>query len=692
MAKSMDKSVNMKKVIASLSVAGLFMSGCVSTDESTASRDQELGYELSNIDSSAKPCNDFFQYVAGGWIENHPIPETESRWGNFNLLRERNKEKLKFILDSVSDLEGLEAGSYPQLVQAYYRSGMDSAAVDKNSLNDLQPALAQAETITSVEDYRGFFNEASQNGWSLPLSVGVTVDDRNSNKYVVGISQSGLGLPDRSYYLGTDSANRKIQDQYRQHMATMLELSGWDPAKAETAAADIYEFEKMLARHSMSRVDRRKPELTYNKLSRQQIVDATGTLGLAEVFETEGWQFDSAVVNQPAYMQKLDSLVSAAEPQTLANYQRWHLLHQNADYLPAAFVEEDFAFYGKTMEGRNKMKPRWKRVLSKLTRGLGEQLGHMYVDRYFAAESKETVEQMVEDLRDAYADRIEKLEWMSDSTKMRAKDKLAAFTYKIGYPDEWKDFSDLRLEDGKYLQNAMKLRRYLTERNSKKLGKPVDKKEWFMPPHMVNAYYNPSFNEVVFPAGILQPPFYDPNAAPAVNYGAIGGVIGHEFTHGFDDQGSKYDGEGNLNDWWTKKDRKRFNQRARKLVDLYSSYEPVEGAHVNGELTLGENIADLGGLTLAYHAYEKSIDRRGGTPEVIDGFTWQQRIFLGWGQVWASNQKEAYTRKQVKTDPHSPAEYRVNGTVTNMPEFRKAWNCEADHALVPSDSTKVTIW
>ena len=363
-----------------------------------------------------------------------------------------------------------------------------------------------------------------------------------------------------------------------------------------------------------------------------------------------------------------------------------------ANYLPYAFVQQNFDFYSKTLRGNKKLKPRWRRTLDAVNGGLGEQLGHLFVDQYFPESSKQELEKMVEDLRTAYRERINALEWMSDSTKERALEKLEAFKYKIGYPNKWKDYSDLDIVADNFYDNAWNLTTYTIREDLKKLGKPVDKDEWFMPPHIVNAYYSGSYNEIVFPAGILQPPFYDPNADDAVNYGAIGGVIGHEFTHGFDDRGRKYNAFGNLANWWNKLDVERFETRTGLMVSQYNKYQPLDEVFVNGRLTLGENIADLGGLTLAYYAYKKSHVDDKNEPAAIDGFSWQQRIFLGWGRVWQSNQTEEYLSNQVLTDSHSPAQFRVNGPMSNMPEFREAWGCSAGDPMVRPDSLQVVIW
>lgn len=650
-----------------------------------------LGFDLSSIDSSARPCQDFFQYTSGGWIANNPIPESEARWGKFGVLRKRNYQKLKVILDSVARLNNLPKGSYAQLVSDFYKSGMDSSAIEEAGSEALKEHFTVVQAI-QADNYPQFMSFAYQNELTMPLRLSVSIDDRNSNRYLLHVSQSGIGLPDRDYYLLEDSLSRSIQKAYRKYIVKILSLNGMELRNARLAADGIYQFEKALAQNMMSREERRQPENTYNKKSLSYLQEQLPHLKLASLLSENEMEIDSVIVQQPAYLRAVDSLLPLTDAATLRNYHRFHLLRQNAAYLPHSFVQAHFDFYGTTLEGKNEMKPRWERIMDGVSNGLGEQLGHLFVDKHFSETSKKEVEQMVEDLRSAFEGRIKQLSWMTDSTKKRAQEKLDAFSYKIGYPDTWKDYSDMEILPQGYLQNALNRRHYLVDKNKEKLHQPVNKEEWWMPPYWVNAYYSSSFNEVVFPAGILQPPFYDPQANPAINYGAIGGVIGHEFSHGFDDQGSKYDAKGNLNNWWTDEDRQNFDALTQQLAEQYSSYEAAPGAYVNGEFTLGENIADLGGLTLAYHAYDYALQRENREPISISGFDWKQRIFLGWAQVWTTNQREAYTRKQVKTDPHSPARFRVNGTITNIPAFREAWNCRGETPLTPPDSNLIVIW
>lgn len=651
-----------------------------------------LGINMSDLDTSVSPCEDFFAYVAGGWIENNPIPETEARWGNFNILVEENNKKVRGLLDSISEKSELEKGSYKQLVSDFYKSAMDSMAVEEAGTKPLQPIFGRIEKVQSQEDFADLMVYYKLHGLKHPFWAGVSVDDKDSEAHIFEISQSGLGLPDRDYYLKSDSSSASTQAKYREHIAEMLVLSGMKTDKSIESAKAIYDFENRLAEAQMSRVDRRVPENVYNKMTRKDIVALAPVLGLGNYFDKMEVSFDSANVSQVEYMKSLNNIIKETPVETLKDYARWHAVSDLANYLPYAFVQANFDFYGKTLRGSKKLKPRWRRTMNVINEGLGQQLGHLFVDRYFPESSKEEIEAMVEDLRTAYRERIKSLEWMGDSTKQKALEKLEAFNYKIGYPDKWKDYSDLDVSTNNYFGNAWNVSRYTIQENLDKLNQPVDKDEWFMPPHIVNAYYSGSYNEIVFPAGILQPPFYDANADDAVNYGAIGGVIGHEFTHGFDDRGRKYNAFGNLANWWKKADVKRFEQRTDRMVKQYSGYQPLDEVFVNGQLTLGENIADLGGLTLAYHAYENSHVNGDDEPDVIQGYTWEQRIFLGWGRVWQTNQTDEYTSNQVMTDSHSPGQYRVNGPMSNMPEFREAWGCSEGDPMVRPDSLQVVIW
>lgn len=683
-----------KLIGAALIVVGvLVLNSCDSTEKKIAtSGDNEkvAGFDVASIDSTVAPCDNFFHFSAGGWIANNPIPESEPRWGRFNALRDSNNAKIKRLLNEFSGKDGLINGSDEQLIGDLYYTGMDSAKIEKDGLTYIEPVFNKIKEVSSKVEYVDLMAYFDLNAGGNPFGVYVSPDSKNSSVNVLHMGQSGIGLPDRDYYLKDDSASVAIQEQYRKHIANMLVLKGEEATKAAEMAVTIYNMERDLASHMMSRVERRSPENTYNKMTFKEMDALVPAISMKQFFDGIGIYADTLIVGQPEYLKGLNTVYDAYPLEDWKTYSTWRVLSSAASALPHAFVKENFDFYGKTLGGSKEMKPRWKRVLSS-TNALSEQLGHLFIKKHFSQESKNRVEQMVEDLRSAYRERILQLDWMTDETKKKALEKLEAFTYKIGYPNKWKDYSDLAIDRASYLQNLKNVSAYKVQENYSKLGKPVDKDDWFMGAHIVNAYYNPQNNEVVFPAGILQPPFYNPDADDAINYGGIGGVIGHEFTHGFDDQGSKYGPDGNLENWWTDEDRERFDTLAQRLIEQYSSYEPIEGVFVKGDLTIGENIADLGGLTLAYHAYQKS--KEGKDPVApIDGFTDDQRVFLGWAQVWQMHATESYTRRQVMTDPHSPAEYRVVGPMVNMPEFQEAWGCDPTTNMVQADSAKIIIW
>lgn len=650
--------------------------------------DKFPAFDLANLDKSVAPCNDFFHYSGGGWVKDNPIPGTESRWGQFNILIEENNKKIRGILEEFSGKDGLKKGSDEQLIGDLYYSAMDSSKIEKDGLKYVQPYFDALAEVKSLDDYVKLMAEQEWNGISIPFGIYVGPDAKNSSMNVLYMSQSGLGLPGKGYYEKTDSVSVGIQNKYKEHVAKVFMLLNEEEAKAKELADIVYKIENGLAKVQMSRVERRNPEATYNKMTMDELKAKAPQIPFDIYFDIMGVHPEDLIVGQPEYMAALGEMLTSIPLDEWKVYSRWHIIDAKMGMLPKAYVEQNFDFYSRTLRGTKEMKPRWKRALG-ATNGLSEQLGHLFVNKYFPEESKAKVEQMVENLRAVYKERIMGLEWMSDATKEKALEKLAAFTYKIGYPNSWKDYSTLDLSKESYLTNMTNLGKFLQKENLAKLGKAVDKSEWLMGPHIVNAYYYPPNNEVVFPAGILQPPFFNPDADDAINYGAIGGVIGHEFTHGFDDQGSKYGADGNLEDWWTPEDKAKFQELAGRVVAQYDGYSPLEGVNVNGQLTLGENIADFGGITLAYHAYKKSIEGK-ERPADIDGFSPEQRVFLGWAQVWQTSSTDAAMRNQVQTDYHSPAHYRVIGPMSNMKEFEEAWGCAGE--MSRPDSAKITIW
>ncbi len=683
MAQSIKTMKNTLLSFLSLAVLG---SSCTSP-EPALKEELVLGFNTEYLDSSHSACDNFFEFTSNGWKAKNPIPSTEGRWGSFNILVEENNAKLKTILDGLAQ-KTFEKGSYQQLVSDFYSSAMDTISIEKRAKEDVS-FLLQSLKLERKESLPTFIANLKKRGISTPISVYVGPDDKNSAVNILSIQQSGLGLPDRDYYLRDDAKSVDILLKYEQHIANIFRLA--EIEKPEENATAVLALEAKLASIQMSRTDRRSPELTYNKMSRQELAVLMPHFNLDAFWSGIGVKPDTLICGQPNYIKGLSKIIEETPLFVWQSYFQWHTLNSFTVALPSTFREEHFAFFGKTLKGQEQEKARWKVAISLIEYGLDEQLGRLFSDEYFPESSKEIIANMVENIRVAYGERVDQLSWMSDETKKKAHEKLAAFTYKIGYPDQWKDYSDLKIDAHSLLLNLQSIREYVFQENLAKAGKPVDKAEWYMGAHVVNAYYNPSFNEIVFPAGILQPPFFDPKADMAINYGAIGGVIGHEFTHGFDDEGSKYDAHGNLVNWWTEVDRARFDSLSKRLADQYSSYEALPGEFVNGQMTLGENIADLGGLTIAFHAYMKSLEGK-PIPEVINGFTYSQRFFLGWAGVWQVHYKEETLRERLITDYHSPGNYRVIGPMSNMPEFGAAFQCAAPSPMQRPKEKQIIIW
>ena len=671
----------MKKVVLLSAVA---LAACQNTPSSNdeVKADKIAAFPLEHLDTSVAPCDDFFTYTAGGWREMNPIPETEVRWGEFNKLGERNKQRVKTMLEEVA-AGSFEKGTDEQLIGDLVASGMDSVARNTRGTEELTPYLAEVDQIENLDGLFELMARNKFNGIGSPISVYVGTDAKESTKHALYVGQGGIGLPDRDYYLREDAESKSLQSKYRKHIAAMGAIVG---AELDTAA--IYDLEVRLATAMKSRVEMRDAEGRYNPMSIEQWQELAPNLPIKTLMNTLELGDREVVNSAPIFFERLATGLDGVTIDTWKHYYKWHVIDAAAGSLNDELERQNFEFFEQTLSGKPKMNPRWKRVQS-AAGALGEQIGHLYAKQYFPEEHKKDVEELVENLRTAFSGRIDQLTWMTDETKVRAKEKLAAFTYKIGYPDKWEDISDLELSRDSYFANLKNIQRYFTRKNLAKLDQPVDKEEWGMGAHIVNAYYNPLNNEVVFPAGILQPPFYNPDADAAINYGAIGGVIGHEFSHGFDDQGSKYGPDGNLENWWTEQDKAQFDDLTERLAAQYDAYEVLPDVHVNGHLTLGENIADLGGLTLAYYAYQNYKEGKDIAP--IDGFTADQRVFLGWAQVWQSNGRDEHLKQQVTTDPHSPAEFRVKGPVSNMPEFRAAFGCE-EGENIKAQGEEIIIW
>ncbi len=671
-------------------MALLAMASCQQKNEGEGKQARKL-LDPANMDTTVKPGNNFFEYANGTWLKNNPIPSTETRWGSFNELQENNYAALHTLLNDAAANKNAAAGSAEQKVGDMYRSGMDSTGIEKAGITPLNDMFAR---IDAIQDVNGLVNEITREhteGMGQVFGFYVSPDDKNVTKEISQFFQGGLGLPDRDYYFNKDERSTKIRDAYKKYLVDMLKLMGEDEATATKDAADIYNLEEKLAGASMTRVEMRDPYKLYNKFSIDGLNKLTPGTDWHNVMQNMkiGNQ-DSVIVGMPQFFAEVNKQLKATPLDVWKKYLKFHTVNDMAPYLSSNFDNLRFDFYGKTVRGQQEQKPRWKRVLNVVDGSVGELLGQMYVDKYFKPEAKQRMLELVNNLQSTYADRIQRLDWMSEATKQKALAKLNAFMKKIGYPDKWRDYSKLTIVPDNYAKNIIASSAFDYDYMINKLGRPVDKTEWQMTPPTVNAYYNPAFNEIVFPAGILQYPFFDQDADDAVNYGGIGAVIGHEMTHGFDDQGRQYDANGNLNDWWTKEDAEKFMAKAKVVSNQFDSYTVLDSVHVNGDLTMGENLADLGGLAISYEAFKKTKQGQGN--DKIDGFTPDQRFFLSWAQVWRANTRDEELFNRIKTDPHSPNLWRCNGPLSNMPQFYAAFNVQPGDKMYRPDSLRAKVW
>ena len=650
---------------------------------------QGVGITLANIDQSVSPCDDFYHYANGNWLKSNPVPAAETRWGAFNELADRNIAVEKRILVKAAADRSAKPGSNLQKVGDFYAAAMDSAAIEAAGLKYLQPKLTQISNLKSLADVQKYLADPKtfSPGW---YGFGVGQDSKNSTQYAVQMRQGGLGLGDRDYYLKEDGRSKTIRAAYKTYMTSVFQLLGDAPSLAATNADAVIALETKLAQASRDRVALRDRLKNYNKVPVAQAAKEYPNLALPQRLKENGLgAAQDVLIGQPEFFASVNTLLANTPIADQQQYLRWNLVSDVTSALPKAYGDASFRFQ-QVLTGAKQQQPRWKRALRATDGALGEAFGQLYVDEAFSPAAKARAKQMVENLRAAYAERIMATDWMSADTKKEAIQKLNAFAVKIGYPDKWKDYSKLNITRQSALQNLFATAEWRKEDNLKKFGKPIDRGEWGMTPPTVNAYYNPSMNEIVFPAGILQPPFYDPKADDAVNYGGIGAVIGHEMTHGFDDQGRRSDAKGNLRDWWTKEDGDKFMAKADMVGKQYDAFTPLDSVHVNGKLTMGENLADIGGLTIAYQAFQKTQQAKGG--QKIDGFSPNQRFFLGFAQIWRANQRPEALRQQIQTDPHSPGQYRTNGPLMNMPEFYEAFGCKDGNKMVRATADRSRIW
>lgn len=688
----------MKAILTSAVCSSLLLlAGCSNSDNSVTQSNIAApqktalasGIEQANIDKSVRPQDNFYRYVNGGWMKSHEIPGDKTAIGSFYDLRDKADEDVKAIIEELAATPNLKNGSNEQKVADLFRSYMDNEKRNAVGISPINSILQTIDNIESKDDLAAFFGKYSSLGIKNPLALYISVDAKNSTSYAIHIWQSGLNLPDKDYYFNEAERFVNLRSGYVAHIENMYNLAGLSNGK--TAAKNIMALETNLAKFHWTRVQSRDSEKRYNKYATNNLNSITDKFNWQAFLAAEGVDAQKEIIiNQPDFIAGFGDLFETTSLDTWKQYLTFNTLGAFSSYLTTELDNEDFDFFSRQLNGREEQRPQWKRGVSVVNSNLGEVIGKVYVARHFTPAAKSRMSELVENLRNAYGSSINDLEWMSEDTKKAAHVKLAAFTPKIGYPDKWEDYSALTISKDDLVGNIIRSRKVASEKEIAKLGGPIRKWEWGMTPQTVNAYYNPTVNEIVFPAAILQPPFFNMKADDAVNYGGIGAVIGHEMGHGFDDQGSKYDADGNLRNWWSEQDLKEFATRTKALVEQYAGYQVFDDLHVNGELTLGENIGDLSGVTIAYKAYKASLN--GKEAPVIDGLTGDQRFFMGYAQIWRSKIVEKSMRNRVATDPHSPGEFRALGSLSNMNEFYQAFDVKKGDAMYIAPEKRVKIW
>ena len=650
------------------------------------------GFDLANLDHSVSPCEDFYQFAVGGWIKSNPIPPDRSSWGLFAKLQDRNEEALHKILEEAARDKSAAPGSNWQKIGDFYASCMDEGQIESAGLKPLAPELQRIAELHDAAGLQAEIARLQSLGVNAVFDFSSEQDLKDSTQVIAGAGQGGLGLPDRQYYLDDDDRSKQLRAAYVKHVTNMFKLLGDDEAAAAAEADTVLRLETSLAKASTKREDLRDPDQNYHPLQLAQLAELTPHLSWKDFFQNVGAPAVSFVdVGQTDFFKEADAALAGVPLEDWKMYLRWHLIQSTAPALSAKFVDENFDFYGRTLRGAKQLLPRWQRCVQATNHELGEALGQYYVQRHFPPEAKAQALAMVKNLVAALREDLSTLDWMSPATRAQAIKKLDAVQLKIGYPDKWRDYSTYRVDRDVYVANVLRGNAFENARDLAKIGKPVDRTEWGMTPPTVNAYYQPQLNEVVFPAGILQPPFYDPNADDAINYGGIGAVIGHELTHGFDDEGAKFDGQGNRANWWTPEDLKNFEARGECIAKQFEAFEVEPGLHQNGKLVEGESIADLGGMTIAFAALHKTLAGK-PAPAPLDGFTVEQRFFLGWAQIWASSERPEYARFLVKTNPHPLDRYRTDGPLANTPAFARAFGCGANSPMVRPEALRCRIW
>ncbi|HRX66907.1 MAG TPA: M13 family metallopeptidase [Tenuifilaceae bacterium] len=658
----------------------------------TEKKEKKPAFDVSNMDITVNPGDDFYSYANGNWVKQTAIPEDKSRYGSFDILQEENNNLIKSILEKAASTTDAPQGSNWQKVGDFFAAGMDTASIELQGLDPIRNELTRIESIANTNDLLIELARFHAMRVSPFFNIYAGQDRKKSDQIVVNLYQGGLGLPDRDYYLSDDSRSQEIRTEYLNHVKTVFNLMGQYEEEALNLAKNVIDIETRLANVSYTRVERRDPNRTYNKVSLQEMQLLCPSIDWNGYFTNIGIEVPSEfVIDNPGFYKEVGAMLTDTPLEQWKTYLTWNLINRFSPYLSSAFADQQFNFYGTKLSGNEKNKPRWERVAGSANMALGEAVGQIYVEENFPPEAKEKMLELVANLKAAYRERIQNVTWMSSTTKGKAIEKLDAMNLKVGYPDKWKDYTSLEIDRESYAGNIKKALAFNFRENMSKLGKPVDRDEWFMTPQTVNAYYSPTMNEIVFPAAILQPPFFNLYADDAVNYGAIGMVIGHEMTHGFDDQGRLYNKNGNLEEWWEPEDAEKFNKLTQTLIDQYDAFVAINDMTLDGKLTLGENIADYGGLTIAYHALQKSFDTN-EKPDPIDGFTPEQRFFLAYANVWRQVIRDKELMRRVKEDVHSPGKFRVNGAVFNINEFYDAFEVSPESPLYRHTETRPTIW
>ncbi|MBP1615451.1 MAG: putative endothelin-converting enzyme [Bacteroidetes bacterium] len=660
--------------------------GCSSNKEATLT----TGIDLANLDTTALPGASFYHFANGGWMKKHPLTDEYSRFGSFDMLAENNRKQLRELIEGLAKQKH-DAGTIAQKIGDLYNMALDSVRLNKEGILPIKAELEKIASLKSKAEIYPMIAEMEKKGISPYFNVYVGADDMNSSMNMVHTYQGGIGMGERDYYLENDAKTKEIREKYQAHIAKMFQLAGYNEAASQKAVKAVMNIETRLAKSSRSQVELRDPHANYNKKSMEELKKEFAPFAWDEFFSTAGLNNLKEVnIGQPGAIKEVSEVINSVALEDQIAYLQWNLINSSASYLSDALAKQDFDFFGKTMSGKQEQQPRWKRGVNTINGSLGEAVGQMYVEKYFPAAAKERMVALVKNLQTSLGERIKGLSWMSDATKKKALEKLAAFHVKIGYPDKWKDYSSLEIKNDSYWANIERANGWEHAEMVAKAGKPVDKDEWLMTPQTVNAYYNPTTNEICFPAGILQYPFFDMKADDAFNYGAIGVVIGHEMTHGFDDQGRQYDKDGNLKDWWTEADAKNFEARTAVMANFFDSIQVAPGVHANGKFTLGENIADHGGLQVSYQAFEHVTASAPLKKE--NGFTPEQRFFLAYANVWAGNIRPEEILRLTKIDPHSLGQWRVDGALPHIAAWYDAFGItEKDSLFLPVEK-RVSIW